>query len=248
MKQDKKPGQAVALPASGVDPFKAYANSVSPTTIVGVLLKFSKGEYLAGRDSVPIKVGMRFIANLDAAMAGWVRWINGRPTDHALVRIADGVLPAKRELLGDLDQEKWQYDLQGQPRDPWQEINYLPLAGVDGEIYTLSISSIAGLREVASLCSAYAEHRAHNADEFPEIELGVGSFQHRERSIGRVKFPELNILGWQPKENFNKVMVLAGLINGTAPAPTKPDKVIEKTTPPTEELEPVDDMDDEIPF
>jgi hypothetical protein len=92
--------------AGNGDPFKTYADAVAPTTIIGTLLKFSKGEFFAGKDSRPVAVGTHFIDNLDATMAGWVKWINGRPIDHRLVRIADGLLPVKREQLGDTDTEQ----------------------------------------------------------------------------------------------------------------------------------------------
>lgn len=198
-------GTQIALPTVG-DPFQAYADSVAPQTIVGTLLKFSKGEFLAGKESTLVPLGTRFIANLDAVMAGWTKWVNDRPVDHALVRIADGLLPPKREQLGDTDEAQWQYNIRGEHRDPWQQVNYLPLIDADGEIYTLSITSIAGLREVGSLCSAYAHHRKTiSVDEFPLIEVGVDSYQHRDRSIGRVKFPTLNIVGWEPKEKFTLV-------------------------------------------
>jgi hypothetical protein len=37
-----------ALATYAPDPFEAYANAISPRTIVGTLLKFSKGDFLAG--------------------------------------------------------------------------------------------------------------------------------------------------------------------------------------------------------
>ena len=142
--------QQLALPTVG-DPFQAYADAVAPQTIIGTLLKFSKGEYFAGKESTPVPAGTRFIANLDAMMVGWVKWVNGRPVDHALVRIADGALPARREQLGDTNEEQWQYDTRGEHRDPWQQVNYLPMINADAEVFTLSITSIAGLKEVGGL-------------------------------------------------------------------------------------------------
>lgn len=247
MKYEKQENgqQALALPATA-DPFKTYADAVAPTTIIGTLLKFSKGEFFAGKDSRPVAVGTHFIANLDATMAGWVKWINGRPIDHRLVRIADGLLPVKREQLGDTDTEQWQYDSRGERRDPWQQVNYLPLVDQTGEIFTLSVTQVAGIKEVAALCSAYADHRKNNAEEFPVIELGVDSYMHRERHIGRVKYPTLNVVGWEPKEKFAQAMVTAGLVEKE---PTTLSILTAGEEPPPHTELPVErNEDEEIPF
>jgi hypothetical protein len=235
-----KTAQQLALPTIG-DPFERYANSVAPQTIIGTLLKFSKGEYFAGKDEVPVPLGTCFIVNLDAAVAGWTKWVLGRPVKHALVRIADG-LPAQREELGDSDKEQWEYKLNGgdERRDPWQQVNYLPMIDADGKVYTLTITSIAGLKEVASLCAAYAVERKTRTDVFPLIELGVGSFQHRDRSIGRIKFPTLNIIGYEPKEKFKLEAEPT-----TLPAPPVED---EEPPPHTDVPSGRDDDDEEIPF
>jgi hypothetical protein len=81
MAQNSK--QELATSNDEQDPFLRYANHISPTAIVGTLLKFSKGELLAGKDGESIPPGTRFAANFDALMAGWVKWAGGRPVDHA---------------------------------------------------------------------------------------------------------------------------------------------------------------------
>lgn len=226
-----KPGNGQQALALQDDPFSRYANSVTPSTIVGTLLKFSKGEYLAGKDADVIPAGTRFTANVDALMAGWVKWINGRPVDHALVRVVDGLLPPQRDDLGDTDEDQWQYDNKGQHRDPWQQVNYLPMLDEHGEIYTFSVTSIAGIREIGSLCRAYADRRKSGDDSFPLIEINIDSFQHRDRSIGRIKYPRLDIVGWVPKEKFANALTGAGV--------TEPKPIVTQKR---------DDIDDEIPF
>src|SRR5215472_14009553 len=39
------------------DAFAAYANAVAPRNIIGTLLKFSKGDYLAGEEGAPVAAG-----------------------------------------------------------------------------------------------------------------------------------------------------------------------------------------------
>ena len=50
----KATSTAVAL-ADDADPFQAFADAVAPQYIVGKLLKFSKGIWLAGENSEPVE-------------------------------------------------------------------------------------------------------------------------------------------------------------------------------------------------
>src|SRR5262245_28199898 len=102
------------------DAFAAYANAVAPRNIIGTLLKFSKGDYLAGEEGAPVATGTVVTANVAELLVGWVRWAANKPTDHIMLRVADGKVVPKRADLGDLDQSKWEVDNHGEPRDPWQ--------------------------------------------------------------------------------------------------------------------------------
>src|SRR5262245_60963553 len=102
-------GTALA-PAIGVDPFEAYADAVSPRNIVGTLLKFSKGDYLVGEEGKLVAPGTTFTANLDELLVGWVKWRDGKPVEHIMQRVADGVPPPKRNELGDQDASTWEVD------------------------------------------------------------------------------------------------------------------------------------------
>ena len=65
---------AVAVRGSTLDPFEAYANAVAPKNILGSLMKFSKGDYLAGEEGKAIETGTTVTANLDELLAGWIKW------------------------------------------------------------------------------------------------------------------------------------------------------------------------------
>ena len=141
-----------ALATYAPDPFEALANAISPRTIVGALLKFSKGDFLAGEDAKEIPEGTAFTANVDELMVGWVKWSNGKPIEHIMVRVAEGRTLPNRAELGDDDATRWETDSLGAPRDPWQYTSYLPLMGETGDLYTFTTSSRGGLGANGDLC------------------------------------------------------------------------------------------------
>jgi hypothetical protein len=166
---------------SGGDPFASYANAVCHHNIVGKLLKFSKGDFVAGEDLEEVPEGTTFTANLDELMVGWVRWEKGKPTDHAMERVADGQALPKRNDLGDTDESTWEADNAGAARDPWQFCNYLLLMDEASHIYTFTTSSRGGLSAIADLCRKYGDHRRKHPDDHLVVALGVSSYQHKKR-------------------------------------------------------------------
>ena len=218
-----------------IDPFEAYADAVAPQTIIGTLLKFSKGDYLLGEEGKPLETGTTVTANLDEMMAGWIRWKEGRPTEHRMIRVADGVAAARREELGDDDPTKWEVDTNGQPKDCWQFSNYLPLLDADGTLYTFTTSSRGGLGAVGDLARRYGRHRKSNPDVHPVIALDVDAYQHKNKAFGWIKIPQFTPMGWEPKAKFTEALAAAGLaVSEVAPVEPLPPVAAE--------------MDDEIPF
>ncbi len=223
-------------PVSLSDPFAQYADAVAPRYIVGDLLRFSKGDYLAGQSSQVVEPGSVFTANLDELMAGWIKWVDGKPAEHLMVRVANGVAPPRRAELGDLDQSQWEKDASGQERDPWQFCNYLPLMNEKGELFTFTTSSRGGINAIAMLARRYANHRKRHPDVFPLIALGVDSYQHSNREFGRIKFPVFAPTGYAPKTQFLAALAAAGIAAEPAPVEAQPGN------------EPGDQFADEIPF
>ena len=140
---------------SDIDPLVAYADAISPRHIVGKLLRFSKGDFFAGEESQPIPVGTTLTVAADELLAGWIKWADGKPIAHNMVRVADGKLPPKRSDLGDQDHATWETDDRGEPRDPWQFTNYLPMMDENSELYTFATSSDGGLTVVSDLVRRY---------------------------------------------------------------------------------------------
>ena len=216
IKQQQTNGPALATYA--LDPFEAYANAVAPRTIIGTLLRFSKGDYLAGEEGKEITKGATFTANVDELLAGWNKWSDGKPVDHIMLRVAEGRMLPKREVLGDSDASHWEADSAGVPRDPWQFTNYLPLLDEQGGIFTFATSSRGGLTAIGDLARLYARHRrAGHRDVHPMIALDVGSYLHPNREYGRIKYPLFTPMGWAPKTAFNEALAAAGFTPGSEP-------------------------------
>jgi hypothetical protein len=187
--------------------------------ITGTLLKFSKGDWLAGKENRQITPGTRMVADMDSYSVGWIRWSNGKPTDPRMIRIVDRLKPAQRDDLGDQDCELWETDDKGAPRDPWQFTNNLVMADPEtGEVFTFTTSSKGGRRALDKLCQAYGLERVRHRDEWPVVELGIDSYQHPNKAYGRIKEPILKISGWIPKD-ADSPAALDASTSTPAPAP-----------------------------
>jgi hypothetical protein len=192
-----------------VDPFLAYADAVRPQHIIGKLLKHSKGEYFASEDSEVIPLGTKMVAALDLLTLGFVHWSNGKPDEHRMTLVADGVPPPRRSELGDADPAQWEEkDAKGEPRDPWQLTQYLPMVDETQETFTFSTSSRGGIGAIATLARQYARGRAAHPNDFPVVELRVDAYQHSNSAYGRIKVPELTVVGWEPKSTFFKAAAI----------------------------------------
>jgi len=240
--------QADIVRVASVDPFEMYADEVAPRYIVGKLLRFNKGDYLAGENSEPMPGGTRCVAALDELMIGWIKWHGGKPVEHLMVRLADGNRPPKRDALGDNEEAQWELDENtGKRRDPWSFANYLPiLEAAAGELFTFTTSTSGGLRTIGDLSRRYAYHRKRHPDVFPLITLGVSSYEHKDRQIGRVKYPDFAPAGYAPKTQFYRALEAAGIVPSTTPA-----LIEEKQEDTTEEPPPVESEDDyreEVPW
>jgi hypothetical protein len=201
---NKAAGTAVAKPDN---PWLAYGEAAGTRTFNGDLLKFSKGDFVAGQNNRTIAIGTRLIANMDSLKVGWMKWEGSRPVEQRMGLVSERFKPGRRSELGDNDSQSWEVDETGRFRDPWQFTNSLELASEDGsEQYTFPTSSKGGISAIGELCKAFGEEMHLHPDEWPVVELDVGSYAHSNKSFGRIKFPIFTIVGWAPKD-------------GEAPAP-----------------------------
>ncbi len=202
------------------DPFETYAAAALACDITGTLLKFSKGDWLADRENKQIAPGTEMVANMDSFSVGWVKWSSGRPTETLMGRVIDRFKPARRDDLGDNDNDLWETDDKGVPRDPWRFSVKLVLADPNtGELFTFSTWSKGGRRALDKLCEAYARERTRHRDDWPVIELQVDSYQHPDKSRGRIKVPVLKIVGWIAKDAHSSILPRAPTSSPPPPNP-----------------------------
>ena len=131
------------------------------------------------------------------------------PTEQIMGAVIDGYAPPKRAELGDLDQAQWEVDDKGRRRDPWHFSNYLILVGDDDALYTFATRSKGGLGAIGELCKSYGKAMRQQPDKFPVIELGVGSYLHRDRTLGRIKYPVLKVVDLVPAGPFLRLLAEA---------------------------------------
>jgi hypothetical protein len=182
-----KPKTAVAVvPAAGSNPYLEDAGDS-----LGVILKFNKGKWRLGDDTVP--PGTKYVAYLPQALKGWVRFEGNKVTDRHLGKTADRYVPPDREELGDLDKSKWEIGADGKPRDPWSEQRYLPLLSADGtEILTFVSGSAGGKIAIQDLNRRFG-YQAHTG-KLPIVELATREYRHA--TFGLMESPKFEVVGW----------------------------------------------------
>jgi len=190
--------------------FESYGDQVSTKFLVGTLLKFNKGDWLTGDNDSEVEVGTRFVANMNQLMIGWIKWVDNRPDQQIMGALADNFQAPRRNTLGDEDEDEWELDTQGRPRDPWQFSNYLVLKepGEDASeenLYTFATSSKGGIGAIGELCKKYGKEMRIRPDEYPIVEIGVHKYKHSNPEFGIIKTPTFTIVGWEKKSLFDPV-------------------------------------------
>jgi hypothetical protein len=210
-------GGALAT-ADQANVFQQYADAAAPRNIVGKLLKFSKGDYVAGEGGEEVKEGTQFVALMDEFWIGWTRWEDGKPTESRIGRLVDNFRPAQRRDLGDDNKDEWPADERGEARDPWQFANYLVLKSPEsGELYTFTTGTRGGLNTLADLCRHYARDSKQNPGHFPVVALKTDSYLHPNKAYGRIKIPVLAVVGRAPVDGSGAKQSLADDMNDEIP-------------------------------
>src|SRR5262249_2962217 len=157
MSNELKKTNSTALTTDDKNAYELYAENVDQQMIVGELLKFSKGDYLVGRDGEECS-DKELVGAMPGFAHGWIRWEDNHPVEHVMGLLIEGFVPPERSTLGHLDKAMWELNKNnGEPRDPWQLGLYLPMVTVNGErVYTFSSTSDGGRRRcMAPLCREY---------------------------------------------------------------------------------------------
>src|SRR5262245_6029265 len=73
-----------------------YGEAVAANAIVGDLLKFSKGDYVAGQDAREVPLGSQFVVNMDTLEIGFIKWQDNRPAGRRMGLVAERFRPPHR--------------------------------------------------------------------------------------------------------------------------------------------------------
>lgn len=185
------------------------------------LLRFKKGVYEVGGETVPI--GSEFLAHTTAWTKCWIKFRDKTVVDRKTYCVARNEKPPQREELDDNDETKWPRDPSGKPTDPWVYQFLLPLENLKtSEVVIFTTSSIGGRIAVGDLTEAYANRAQGGRTGQPIVTLEVAIMP--TKNFGPVQRPKFQISGWDDAANTE-----------SAPKVHTPEEVDE-------------DMDDRIPF
>lgn len=209
---------AVAVQNDFFDGFQSYGDAAAGTRIIGTMLKFNKGDYLVGANGDIMQEGTELAANIGEMITGWIKWVDKKPAEQIMGRLVDTFarpgqepkfkIPTRKEL-GDLDEDLWENDKDGNKQDPWQLTNYLILKvpgldDMDG-LYTMPINSKSAHSAIGKLCQNFAKlGRMRPPGEMPIIKLGVDRYKHKEH--GFIKVPLFTIVGWVKAGEFDAAL------------------------------------------
>src|SRR5262249_2293813 len=194
-----------------------YLAEQDPQALIGRLVKFSKGEFLKGQDADVVPLGSMFVVACDMTLSGYIRWEDGKPVEHKLIRIASGDRPYRREDLGHLDKERWPEDAKGERRDPWQPAIYLPIMDSEGELATFTTGSASGIRSVHRLLRRYATHARRHPGFYPLVKLQASFFKHSDKQIGKIFYPDFEPAGYVERTEFVEALEAVGVVVDSPP-------------------------------
>jgi hypothetical protein len=187
--------------------FAQYAAERSKTMFLGTLIKFVKGEWQMGADRNLISPTQRFVAVMDTATTGHMKWLGGKSVDSRMGLIADEFRPVHRNELDDLDSKTWEVDENGDRVDPWQKTNLLVLVSPTAphDLFTFSTSTEGGQSAIGDLCGAHGR-TTEEAGQYPVVTLGLGGYLHKIKSRGWIKTPLFKIVDCVEASPFNAIV------------------------------------------
>jgi len=214
--------------------YEQYSDAVNRQRIVGDLLKFSKGEWLTGKEAMEAELGTELVAGCDGLEIGWIKWRDFKPQEYLMGRLAEGFKPSRREELGDHNELDWERDEQtGQPRDPWQLSNSLLLMDPETrQLYTYAAASKGGINAIGKLMGIYGKSVRQAPNKLPVVALDRDSYMHSNKAYGKIYTPVLKVTRWVDRAEFDAVLnETAGLDEAKAEAETETQTAPEKAPP-----------------
>jgi hypothetical protein len=147
------------------------------------------GEWTAGKNATSMN-GRKRVADVPDLMKGHQRFQDRKPI-YALVRVANGISPPRREQLGDTDSLLWDRD----EGDPWKFVAALPFFDPETrEPFIYITSTDGGIRAIGSLVKAFAAEQRERPGKLPLVELDKDSYPNKRG--GRTFVPIFDIVVW----------------------------------------------------
>ena len=228
-----RPTAAISLPEDD-DPYSEVANEGGGQ--FGKIIKYVKGTYQHGETVIPLDT--EFLALVQEAMRGDVRFQDGKPVEQRIGFIRDRFKFAPRADLGFTDESQWERDKKGNPINPWSQQYFLPLIHCEsGDLYCYIFHSAGGRQTFRDLARNYAPLR--KTSMLPVVSLQTDRYNHPDYSW--IDIPILKIERWEdcggmaPPDNDGGASAKVVGVDMTAEAESKPAKRNS-------------DMDDDIPF
>ena len=92
---------------------------------------------------------------------------------------------------------QWETDDRGDPRDPWQFTNHLPLKGPEtGDEFLFATSTRGGIGAIGAFAKTYGTVYRQKPGKLPVIELQASDYAHPNKAYGRVDVPVFELVDW----------------------------------------------------
>src|SRR5262245_17723655 len=182
-----------------LDQFRQAAIRNSRPLLMGQLLRFRKGEWLAGPDKEKIAAGTHFVGIMNEARHGWIKWTqdgDGIKTPvHVVGKTVENFQPPDRAELDCQDETTWPIGLSGKREDPWRSVAYLPLASLDGEqLLTFKTDTKTGVPAFWKFVDRYQWLGRKHLGQYPIVEIQSSGYE--DKRYGWIDTPTLKIVGW----------------------------------------------------
>jgi hypothetical protein len=193
------------------NPFSAFGEAA--TTQRHAFARFTKGDYVCGRDQELIPTGSEFVMLPETLMTGFIEWSGGLPGERIMGRVAAGFVPPRVSDLPQRDKSQWERDDRGDPRDPYALTNEITIVSADkSKVFTFTTSSRGGLSALGEISKAYGARMRAHPTQVPLVKLDVNTYLHLNKAFGRIKTPRFTIVDWVEVGQYAKA---AGVSNNS---------------------------------
>jgi hypothetical protein len=180
--------------ATTLSAYQSYADEAGE---MSQRIKFKHGDWIFAEDDKEVPTDETFVVNVSQTWREWIKWKDQEPIERKIVYISSGEPFPEREDLGDLDQDLWDKNGNGEPQDPWQEQHGFTMRSLtSGEEYVCSFSSNGGIRAIQKLVGEFRfQIYVRNKVVFPHVRLSQRKYYNKRHKV-EVECPVFAVLGW----------------------------------------------------